>query len=303
MTLAGEHDALLFDLDGTVWHGDTPIPEAVAALRDLDPIYLTNNASKAPEEVQSKLRGMGLPAGTVLTSAQAAVTLAHQMAPGARVLVLGADSFRELAQAMGLQVVDSAEDDPQVVLHGHSPETGWAQLSEAALAIQRGARYIASNRDTSLPSERGLLVGNGSMVAAVESATGVRAIAAGKPETRMFEQAAADAENPLVIGDRLDTDIAGGNAAGMATLHVLTGVSGAQELLAAPPEHRPTYVARDVSALACSSHLLRPGPQASVCAYREGDAVVVEGEDDPYRRLLAALPVAWAGSFSEVRGL
>ncbi|WPF67123.1 MULTISPECIES: HAD-IIA family hydrolase [unclassified Corynebacterium] len=296
-----KHDALLFDLDGTVWHGDTPIPEAVEALRGLDPIYLTNNASKSPAEVQKKLRGMGLPTGTVLTSAQAAIGLAVELEPGARVLILGAPSFRDLAREAGLRVVDSADEEPQVVLHGHDPETGWAQLSEAALAIRRGARYIASNRDTSLPSERGLLVGNGSMVAAVESATGIRAIAAGKPETRMFEQAARHAKSPLVIGDRLDTDIAGGNAAGMATLHVLTGVSGVSDLLAAPPEQRPTYVAEDMSALHSDANL-RPGPREGATAYRQGDVVVVEGET-AHQRLLAALPVAWEGPFSEIRGL
>lgn len=301
MTLAQEHDALLFDLDGTVWHGDTAILEAVEALRGLDPIYLTNNASKAPAEVQEKLKRMGLPTGTVLTSAQAAVSLAQEVAPGARVLILGAQSFRDLAREAGLRVIDSAEE-AQVVLHGHSPDTGWAQLSEAALAIQRGARYIASNRDTSLPSERGFLVGNGSMVAAVESATGVRAVAAGKPGTRMFEQATQNKANPLVIGDRLDTDIAGGNAAGMATLHVLTGVSGREELLAAPPEHRPTYVAESMSALHGEAGAVRPGPQENASARREGDAVVVEG-DTSHHRLLAALPVAWEGPFSEIRGL
>lgn len=301
MTLAQEHDALLFDLDGTVWHGDTPIPEAVTALRGLDPIYLTNNASKSPAEVQEKLKRMGFPAGSVLTSAQAAVGLAGEVAPGARVLILGAVSFRDLAEEAGLRVVDSADDEPQVVLHGHSPDTGWRQLSEAALAIQRGARYIASNRDTSLPSERGFLVGNGSMVAAVESATGVRAMAAGKPEPRMFEQAAVGRVNPLVIGDRLDTDIAGGNAAGMATLHVLTGVSGVAELLTAPPAHRPTYVAEDMSALH-SGMDLRPGAHNNAVAYRRGDTVVVEG-DTSHHRLLAALPVAWEGPFSEIRGL
>ncbi|WP_018118975.1 HAD-IIA family hydrolase [Corynebacterium mastitidis] len=301
MTLIQRYDALLFDLDGTVWHGDVPIPGAAEALRGCDPIYLTNNASKAPEEVQDKLAGMGFPRGSVLTSAQAAVALAAETKPGASALILGADSFRRLAREAGLRVVESADERPDFVLHGHSPETGWRQLSEAALAIRAGARYIASNRDTSLPSERGLMVGNGSMVAAVESATGVRAVAAGKPETRMFEQAARGAERPLVIGDRLDTDIAGGVAAGMDTLHVLTGVSTAWDLLTAPPEHRPTYVAEDLGGLHMEPEALRPGPREGARAYRDGDAIVVEGP--AHQGLLAALPLAWEAPFSEVRGL
>ncbi|KQB85672.1 HAD-IIA family hydrolase [Corynebacterium lowii] len=300
MSLAQEYDALLFDLDGTVWHGDTPIPGAAAALRGLDPIYLTNNASKAPEEVQRKLASMGLPTGTVLTSAQAAISLAQELVPGASALILGAASFRNLAEQAGLRVVDSADDNPQVVLHGHNPETGWAELSEAALAIARGARYIASNRDTSLPSERGFLVGNGSMVAAVESATGVRAVSAGKPETRMFEQAAQSARKPLVIGDRLDTDIAGGVAAGMDTLHVLTGVSTAQDLFIAPPEQRPTYVAPDLSGLHEEPQSLRPGPQGNFRVRREGTRIIVEGEGTEHQRLLTLLPVAWEGPFTEI---
>ena len=151
--------------------------------------------------------------------------------------MVGAQSFKDLAAAAGLRVVASADDNPQAVVQGHNPETGWAQLSEAALAIQRGALYFASNLDSTLPAERGFLVGNGSMVAAVVNATGVSPSSAGKPEPAMFFLAAQSLGStaPLAVGDRLNTDIAGGVAAGMPCLHVLTGVSKHEALLRATP--------------------------------------------------------------------
>ncbi|WP_267207804.1 HAD-IIA family hydrolase [Corynebacterium sp. Marseille-P8863] len=303
-TLQAQHDALLLDLDGTVWEGGRAIPNAVEAINasGCKAIYITNNASRAASRVAAMLQDIGLNAAEadVLTSAQAALGLAEDvLEPGDPVLVLGAQPFKDLVRDAGYQVTDSADDAPKAVLHGHNPDTGWAELSEAALAIRAGAVYLASNMDTTLPMERGLMVGNGSMIAAVTSATGVTPRSAGKPEPAMFHQAAErfGAKSPLGIGDRLDTDLAGGVAAGMPTLHVLTGVSGPLALLQAPPQQRPTYIGEDMRALAADPATLQPGAQGGFQARMEGDELVVDGGEEAstsVQALRTALEVAWA---------
>ena len=282
MAVAQDYDALLLDLDGTIWEGGRAIPGAVEGViaSGLPAMYVTNNASRAPEAVAEQLRSIGLPAkdSDVLTSAQAAIEMVSDRIPaGSKVFVLGSPSFRALAEQAGFVVVDSADDAPIAVLQGHSPETGWAQLSEAALAIQRGAVYVASNLDTTLPQERGLMIGNGSMVAAVVSATGVVPDSAGKPGPPMFFSAAAKlgSSRPLAVGDRLNTDIAGGNAAGMDTFQVLTGVR----------------------ALLDDAAELIPAAQGGFQARLEGSTLVLSGgtsKSTPIQSLRTATAVAWA---------
>lgn len=303
MTLAANHDGLLLDLDGTVWSGGVAIEHAVEAINasGLPAMYVTNNASRSAKDVAEMLRAIDLDAAEedVLTSAMAAVTMAERyLEKGDAVYVVGAPSLRQLVQDAGYRVVDSADDAPKVVLHGHNPDTGWRQLSEAALSLQGGAKYLATNLDTSLPMERGLMVGNGSMVAAVTSATGVVPETAGKPEPAMFTQAANSrgTQKPLAVGDRLDTDIAGGVAAGMHALHVLTGVSGPHALLQAPKEHRPTYIAADMRGLSEAPETLAPGAQEGFEARIDGSAIALTGGIPGASGLAAlrtALDVAW----------
>ncbi|NLA57116.1 MAG: HAD-IIA family hydrolase [Corynebacterium humireducens] len=304
MSLLSAHDALLLDLDGTVWEGGHAVAGAVEAVNaaGVPALYITNNAMRSPESVAEKLQGIGLQAeaADVVTAAQAAIDLAAEhLQPGDAVYVIGTASFRELVRAAGYRVVDSAAEQPRAVLQGLDPEAGWAELSEAALAIRGGATYFASNLDTTLPSERGLLVGNGSMVAAVVSATEVTPTSAGKPEPAMFLTAARrlNAQRPLVVGDRLDTDIEGGNAAGMPTLHVLTGVSGHIALLEAPKELRPTYVAEDLGALTADPAILRPGAQGGFTARVDGNDILLDRgrpESTSIEALRTVLEVAWA---------
>lgn len=257
--LLQNYDALLVDLDGTVFAGGTPIDGAAEGLashsRRGKTMYVTNNASRSPEQVAQLLTDLGFPTEPtdVLTSAMAAVDMAVENVQqrgieDPRVYVIGAPSFRQLAEQANLGVVDSADDQPHVVLHGHSPDNNWSRLSEGALALQRGAAYIASNLDTTLPTERGFMVGNGSMVAAVTSATGITPQSAGKPGPTMFHNAQdrLHSHRPLAIGDRLDTDIAGGNAAGIDTLCTVTGVSGHWDILRASPAQRPTHIAANM---------------------------------------------------------
>ncbi|AKE41148.1 Haloacid dehalogenase (HAD) superfamily hydrolase [Corynebacterium kutscheri] len=303
MSLLDIYDALLFDLDGTVWEGGRPLPDAPEVINasPVPVVYITNNASRGPVAVAELLNGMNITTTSdqILTSAMAAVELVTDQFPvGSPVYVLGSDSFKELVTQAGLKVVVSADENPVAVIHGHNPDTGWAQLSEAALAIRRGAKYFASNLDTTLPSERGLLVGNGSMVAALVSATGVTPISAGKPEPAMFysAQRKLSAIKPLAIGDRLNTDIAGGVAAGMDSLHVLTGVSLHWALLRAIPEERPTYVADGLIDLHRTPEELLPGPQGSFTALFDGDTLVLSGGNNTStatEALRSAIACAW----------
>lgn len=304
MSVTTEYDSLLLDLDGTVYEGGRALDHAVSSINEarLPAMYVTNNASRAPEVVVEQLRAIGLndvETKDVLTSAQAACEMAQNHIPqGSKVYVLGSDSFRELATAAGFNVVYSADDRPAAVFHGHNPETGWAQLSEAALAIQAGARYFASNLDSTLPMERGRHVGNGSMVAAVVHATGVQPLSAGKPGPAMFKSAAAilNSTRPLAVGDRLDTDIAGGNTAGFDTFQVLTGVSGFYDLIHAIPAERPTFIATSLKDLFLPSEELRPGVQGGFTALIDGASLVISGGEataTPVQALRTALAVAW----------
>lgn len=252
-TLAQQHDCLLLDLDGTVFRGHAPTEGAVDALAAAPTrkLFVTNNASRAAEEVAAHLRELGFTAepDDVVTSAQSAARLlARQLSAGARVLIVGTDALAgEIAQ-VGLTPVRQFADDPVAVVQGHSTTTGWPDLAEAALAIRAGALWVAANVDRTLPTERGLLPGNGSMVAALRTATDTEPQVAGKPAPSLMQDALARGSfgSPLVVGDRLDTDIAGANAADLPSLMVLSGVSTAAEVVHADPEQRPTYIGADL---------------------------------------------------------
>jgi glycerol 3-phosphatase-2 len=295
LQILDDYDVLLVDLDGTVFKGGEAIDGAHGALNGRRLVFITNNASRSPRQVADHLTELGFSATAenVLTSAQAACVVAKDLLDGQenpKAYVVGADSFRELARDAGFTVVDSADGPdgrPDVVLQGHSPDNAWEHLSEAALSIRAGAQFVASNLDTTLPSERGFLVGNGSMVAAVTSATGVSPHSAGKPLPAMFTVAASDtgADHPLAVGDRLDTDIAGGIAAGYDTLCVLTGVATHTELLTT--DHRPTYIAANLR-----DHL--SGWTADVT----GDTITVHSGETGAVDVMAAEAVAVAAPLS-----
>lgn len=303
MSFATTYDSWLFDLDGTVWEGGRLLPFAADIINQapVPVMYITNNASRGPEVVAEKLSELGIATDSehVLTSAQAAIEMASaHLETGDVVYVLGSDSFKQLATDTGFVVAASADENPKAVLQGHNPETGWAQLSEGALSIRNGARYFASNLDTTLPSERGLLVGNGSMIAAVVSATGVEPESAGKPGPAMFHSAATKLESlkPLAIGDRLNTDIAGGVAAGMDTFHVLTGVSMHYAVLGAIEAERPTFVAKSLNDLLREPDELRPNAQGGFTAeLNEQGNLVLSGGDEvsAVAALRTALATAW----------
>ncbi|OXM60228.1 HAD-IIA family hydrolase [Amycolatopsis vastitatis] len=308
--LLAAYDAVLFDLDGTVYHGTRVIPgapETVRAAREHGtPVrFVTNNASKAPDEVVAHLTDLGMPAevGEVHTSAQAGVVLLKErLEAGAEVLVVGTESLAaEVAQA-GLKPVRENGDDVRAVVQGHSPDNTWAALAEACLAIRAGALWVACNVDATLPSERGLLPGNGSMVAALRTATDVEPLVAGKPEPLLFETAArsAGAERPLVVGDRLDTDIAGAVAAGIDSLVVLSGVATPKQLIEAGPAERGTYLAADLTALTSNPEDLRIGPRPGWSVKAEDGVLSVTGEGDDLDLLRALCHTAWETGVTEL---
>jgi glycerol 3-phosphatase-2 len=258
-TLAESYDALLLDLDGTVYLGGEPIDHVAPALviakeQGARSIFVTNNASRPPAEVAAALSAMGVEAepDDVLTSPQAAaVMLADRHPAGSKVLVVGAPWLAQSVTDVGLVPVQLATDQPAAVVQGHSPETGWRQLAEACIALRAGADWVACNVDSTLPTDRGLLPGNGAMVAALVAATGLQPRVAGKPARPLLDTAVrlAGAKRPLVVGDRLDTDIAGAVAAEEPSLLVLSGVSTAADLLAAEQAERPTFLAFDLRGL------------------------------------------------------
>ena len=273
--LCTAYDAALLDLDGVVYRGAEPVPgaaEAIAALRvaGMRPAFVTNNASRTPAAVVAHLASAGVRAdeAEVVTAAQAAATLLATLVPAAaRVLVTGGEGLRVAVAAAGFEVVPGAGAAPAAVVQGYAPGLTYADLAEAALAVRGGAVWVATNLDATIPTPRGELPGNGSLVALVAHATGRRPdAAAGKPERALHDEAVrrTGARRPLVVGDRLDTDVEGAVRAGCDSLLVLTGVTDEAALLAAPPGRRPPYVGRDLGALlvAHPAHGVRDGLDA-----------------------------------------
>ena len=287
-TFVQHYDCLLLDLDGTVFRGHEPTEGALASLNGLPirALFVTNNASRSAEEVAVHLVELGFTADSddVVTSAQSAANmLAAQLPAESRVLIIGTESLAGEISAVGLTPVRSFDDKPAAVVQGHSPETAWAQLAEAVLAIRAGALWVATNVDKTLPSERGLLPGNGSMVAAVRTATDTEPQVAGKPAPTLMSDALArgDFHAPLVVGDRLDTDIGGANAAKLPSLMVLTGVSSARDAVHAIPSERPTFIAHDLRALHKDVEATAIAAQPAWHVERDGDTftVTATGED------------------------
>ena len=278
--------------------------DSVAAARaaGLRAAFVTNNASRRPAKVAAHLTELGIPAvpHDVVTSAQAAVRwLAARLPPGSAVLVVGTDDLAEEVTAGGLRPVRSADDGPAAVVQGLAPETGWRELSEAAVALRAGALWVAGNADTTYPSPRGPLPGNGAMVAALVAATGLQPVVVGKPEPALHRESVerVGAARPLVIGDRLDTDVLGAVNGKADSLLVLTGVTDREALLAAPAGRRPTYVSADLRALLRPQQPVRWDGAVACCgdaAARWEGTLQLDGDLDGDNALRAACALAWA---------
>lgn len=254
--LADRYDAFLFDLDGVLYRGADPVPAAAEALTRLRAAgkrvaFVTNNASATPSSVAQRLGGAGVEANVeeIETSALAtAALLAERGVTSA--FVVGEVGIKEALTQVGIRVVGAEQGEVEVVVVGLDRTADYDSLRAAAMLIDRGAAFIATNPDGSFPAPGGVRwPGAGALVAAVEATTDAKAEVVGKPNAPIFRAALARAGGgePLVVGDRIDTDIAGAAALGWDSMLVLTGISTRDE--AARSATPPTYIAADLRAL------------------------------------------------------
>src|SRR5258707_7937704 len=257
--LSEVYDVALLDLDGVVYLSGAAVPGAPEALaearhRGQRVAVVANNASRLPAGIAAQLTGLGAPATSaeVVPSAHAAAHLiADRLPPGAPVLVVGGIGLRIALRERGLRPVSTAADRPAAVVQGYGPDVGYPQLAEAGLAVRAGAWYVAANVDATLPTARGIQPGNGSLVQVIVTATGQKPVVAGKPEPPLHSEAVArtGARRPLVVGDRLGTDIEGAVRVGADSMLVLTGVTRPADAVLAPRHRRPSYLAPDLTGL------------------------------------------------------
>jgi glycerol-1-phosphatase len=304
------YDALLLDLDGVIYRGSEQIPHARGTLATVRMhgsrvAYVTNNASRTPETVADQLNGLGIPtrSAEVVTSAQAAARLVADMVPaGSAVLVVGGAGLEAALLERSLRPVRSLADEPAAVIQGYAPDVDWRQLAEGSYAVQRGLPWVVANADLTIPTDRGIAPGNGTLVAAIRTATRETPIVAGKPELPLHHEAAmrTRANHPLVVGDRLDTDIEGANRAGVDSLLVLTGIATPAAAVTARPGQRPTYLGRDLRALLVAHPTVTA--EADGAAYScagwsiriDRGGVKIGGDGDPIDGLRALCAAAWA---------
>ncbi|MGH3151187.1 MAG: HAD-IIA family hydrolase [Streptosporangiaceae bacterium] len=309
------YDVALLDLDGVVYLGGSAIPGAAEALRKAGAAgmrlaYVTNNASRTPAAIAALLTSFGVSATPhdVVTSAQAAArVLAERLPAGAPVLVIGGSGLRMALREHGLRPVTTAAARPQAVVQGFASDISYSGLAEGGLAVAAGALFVASNGDTTLPGPRGSQPGNGALTQVITTATGVRPLVAGKPEPPLHRESVlrTGARHPLIVGDRLDTDIEAASRVNEDSMLVLTGVTSPAEAVLAAPSQRPTYLAEDLTGL------LEPHPDvtgqdgAYSCggwtARLDGDRLEVSGGGQRIDGLRAACAASWARNGHEVQ--
>jgi HAD superfamily hydrolase (TIGR01450 family) len=303
--LCEAYDAALYDLDGVLYVGTDAVAHAAesvaaATAAGMRSAFVTNNASRRPAVVAAHLTELGIPAVTsdVVTSAQATVRMLRERLPaGTEVLVVGAPGLVEEVTAGGFVPTTTSGPQVRAVVQGFSLDTSYPQLAEACLALRAGALWIAANTDSTLPTPRGLVPGNGALVAALQVATGLEPLVAGKPGPALHLESVArvGATRPLVIGDRLDTDVLGAVRGGAESLLVLTGVTEAHDAVLAPAGMRPTYVAPDLRGLVAPQPAVDLTSTTATCA--DGTASYDEGTlhvtGSGVGALRAACALAW----------
>jgi len=306
--LSQEYDLALLDLDGVVYIGPDAVDGAAerlaaASAAGMHLAYVTNNASRPPEKVARHLTSLGIPAEEqdVVTSAQAAARLLLQtLEPGSPVFVIGGQGLFEALDELGLRGVQSLDDGPVAVVSGYNPDLRWRTLTDGAILVRRGLPWVASNTDFTVPTPAGPGIGNGVLVDVVARFAGREPVVAGKPRPPLFEetQRRVGGSRPLVVGDRLDTDIEGAHNTGLDSLLVLTGVTGVTELVAATPVQRPSYISLGLEGLERPHHAPEEADDGFELggwrAVAQHGAVKVEGDGAPadWWRVLAS--AAWA---------
>jgi HAD superfamily hydrolase (TIGR01450 family) len=301
------HDVLLLDLDGVVYRGERAVPHAATCLRacrdqGARTAFVTNNAARPPAEVAAHLRDLGVDAtdDDVVTSAQAGARLLRdRLGADLDVLAVGGPGVAAALRAEGLVPVapDAPAGEVAAVLMGYGPDVGWRDLAAASYAVEAGALFVATNTDLTLPTDAGVAPGNGSLVAAVVTATGVDPVVAGKPFRPLLAETIerTGAAAPLVVGDRLDTDIEAANRMSLPSLLVLTGVTDVATLLRAPVLQRPRYLAADLRGLLARGRRILPGDGVSLA---DATLQVTGPADpaDPLARVRAAAALCWAAA-------
>jgi HAD superfamily hydrolase (TIGR01450 family) len=256
--LCEAYDLAMLDLDGVVYIGADAVPGAPeqvdrARAAGMRVAFVTNNARRTPAVVAEHLRDLGVAAQPedVVTSAQAAARiLADRLGPGARVVLLGADGLEDMVTAAGLEPV-GVTDDAEALVSGYGPDVRWSDIMRAAVRVREGLWWVATNSDMTIPTPFGVAPGHGVLVETIQRFSGVDAVVAGKPSRPLLDETVrrVGGRRPLMVGDRLDTDIEGAVNAGIDALLVLTGVTGLPELVAAGPGARPTYLSVDLAGL------------------------------------------------------
>ncbi len=301
------YDLAMLDLDGVVYIGDHAVPGAADHLATARGegqhlAFVTNNASRPPGQVAAHLRELGIPAEAedVVTSAQAAAhLLAEQFGAGAKVFLLGGDGLEQALSAEELVAVTSLDEEPVAVVSGYGPDLPWRRVMQGAVLIRDGLPWVASNTDLTVPTSYGFGPGHGVMVRMLSDFSGVEPLVAGKPERPLLDETVrrVGGTNPLMVGDRLDTDIEGATNAGVDSLLVLTGVTGLAELVAAPVRLRPSYIAGDLGGLATSHPLPTvDGELVTAEAWTarvDGGRLRVAGEGSPDGWWRVAAIAAW----------
>jgi len=262
--LAKDYDAALLDLDGVVYIGDDAVPAVIPTLNEMHQQFgialtcITNNAARSPKVVAEHLQRLGLQvtANDVVTSGQAAATeLARLLPQGSDVFVLGSRDLADEVELVGLKPSQDPDKHYAAIVQGYWPDMPWRMLGLASKIINSGALWVGTNADWTIPTTFGTSPGNGTMIQALKIATGrAPALIAGKPDSPLMYGAIdrTSAKQPLMIGDRLDTDILAANRINIDSLLVFSGVTDFMELFSATPELRPTYLAWDASGIADS---------------------------------------------------
>lgn len=256
-----DYKGYLIDIDGTMYKGTEVIEGAIEFIsylneQDKDYLFVTNNSSKTPDEVAEKLNNMGFQTSSehVITSAMATAGYISEIAPGSTVYMIGGSGLRKSLTDAGLIIKDDEHVD--YVVFGLDVNISYEKLSVACLAVRNGAKFISTNKDVSIPNERGFLPGNGSLTSVVSVSTGVTPIFIGKPETIIMDQAIEkinlSKDECVMIGDLYDTDILAGINSGIDTLHVQTGVTTLAEIN--KKEVLPTYSVENLFEVINESH-------------------------------------------------
>ena len=265
--LAQLFDLALVDLDGVVYVGPDAVPGSVDAIAQshrlgLRTAFVTNNAGRPASQVADHLRSLGIDVQgeDVVTSAMAAADLlAHRLPAGSAIGIVGGVGVTASVEAAGLRAVAPSSSEAVAILMGFGPDISWRDLAEASYAVAAGALFVATNTDRTFPTPQGIAPGSGAFVAAVQEASGVTPLIAGKPEPTLYRNAIDrfQSKNALVIGDRLDTDIAGAVNAGLTSLLVLSGICSPRQAVLASVGQRPDLIAADLQGLMTEQVFIR----------------------------------------------